>query len=260
MNKDRAYQKIMAGFATGIRGDITIADFQGLKDGKSAHMLLEFNPQLGRPSGNDVESYFHKIFEGRIQPVMSSCAIKPKAISIIAQINQPTRPVEDGANKEKMTPVIAGLMYLDNKLQDFWEVKDEDGKKILAKTVEENISQIIAARRSRMFTTTSSTVSLASVADSRTLFGKGDTILAFSRGEAKPFEITEVVQGGFKGKFEGADKEVVIAAEQAVDLQKIALDKAPNEAAALKKYYEEAYGDKKYGSQLVDEKSKGLGV
>lgn len=260
MNQERAYNKIMASFATGIRGDLAIADFQGLNDGQSAHLLLEFNSSLGRPTGNEIESYFQKVFEGRVQPIMSSCSIKPNAISIVAQIPRAVRPVEDSTDKTKMTPVIAGLMYLDNKLQDYWEVKEEDGKKVLAKTSEENIEQIIAARKNRMFVTQGSKISLASVVESRKLFAKGDKILAFDKVDAKPFEITEIVQGGFKGKFVGTEKEVVISADKALDLQAMALDKAPNEAAKLKKYYEEAYGDKKYGSDLVKDNSKGLGA
>jgi hypothetical protein len=260
MNQERAYNRIMASFATGIRGDLAIADFQGLGDGRSAHMLFEFNPSLGRPTGNEIESYFQKIFEGRILPIMSSCSVKQNAVSIVAHIPRPTRPIEDAADKTKMTPVIAGLMYLDNKLQDYWDVKEEDGKKVLAKTVEENIEQIIAARKNRMFVTQGSKISLASVVESRKLFGVGDTVLAYDRGEAKSFVISEIVKGGFKGKFEGSDKEIAIAAEKTLDLQAMALNKAPNEAAKLKKYYEEAYGDSKYGSELVKDNSKGLGV
>lgn len=260
MNQERAYNRIMASFATGIRGDLAIADFQGLSDGRSAHMLLEFNASLGRPTGNEIESYFQKIFEGKIVPVMASCSIKPNAISIVATIPRPERPLEDSTDKSKMTPVIAGLMYLDNKLQDYWEVKEEDGKKVLAKTVEENIGQIIAARKNRMFVTQGSKISLASVVEARKLIDKGDTILAFDRGEAKSFVVSEKVQGGFKGKFVGSETEVVIAAEKALDLQAMSLDKAPNEASKLSKYYSEAYGDKKYGSDLVKDNSKGLGV
>lgn len=251
MNHERLYNRIVASFATGTRGDFQIADFQKL-DRKSAHVLIQYNHNLGRPSGNDIETYFHKTFEGKVTPLMASCSIKPNAISIVAQLNVPTRPLEDSTDKAKMTPVIAGLMYLDNQLNDYWSVEtEEDGKKVLSKKTDENIEQIIASRRNRMFVTQASNISLASVAAARDLLGAGDKVMAYNRSECKPFEITAKIQGGFRGKFEGSESEVVLASEKVVDLQQQALDKAPNEAAKLKKYFEEAYGDKKYAQLLV---------
>ena len=43
MNVGRMYEKVIAGYATGVRGDLSIADFQKL-DAVSAHVLLEFEP------------------------------------------------------------------------------------------------------------------------------------------------------------------------------------------------------------------------
>ena len=139
MNINRMMNKVTASFATGIRGDLSIADFQKL-DGNSAHLLLEYQPTMGRPKGDDIERYFAKTFEGKLMPIMASCSVKPNCVSIVAQINVPTRPMEDASDKAKMVQVIAGLMYIDTELQDHWEVKDsEDGKKVLSKTSKENI-------------------------------------------------------------------------------------------------------------------------
>lgn len=250
MNIDRMINKVTASFATGIRGDLSIADFQKI-DGNSAHILLEYQPTMGRPKGDDIERYFAKTFEGKIMPVMASCSIKPNCVSIVAQINTPVRAIEETQDRTKMVPVIAGLMYIDTELQDHWEVKDtEDGKKVLAKTTKENIEQIIAARRNRMFVTKSSNVSLASVAAAKEVIGAGDVVKVWNKGQCFPLEITAAIKGGFKGKTEEG-KDIVVAKEQVLDLMKLALEKAPNEASKLQKYFEEAYGDKKYAKELT---------
>jgi hypothetical protein len=249
MNYDRLIKKVTANLATGVRGDLSIADFQKL-DSVSAHVLLEYEPKHGKPTGNEIEHYFRKTFEGKILPVMASCAIKGRAISIVAKQDIPTRDFEDTKDKAKMTPVIVGNLYLDNELRDHWEVKDQDGKKILAKNSEDNIEQIIAMRRNRMFVTETPSVSLASVAAAKELLVPGDIVKSFYRGEIQALEITAAIKGGYKAKTL-AGKEAVIAKEGVLDLQAQNAEKTPNESAKLAKYFEEAYGDKKYAQQLV---------
>jgi hypothetical protein len=255
MNIDRVYNKVVASFATGIRGDLVIADFQKL-DSISAHMLMEYSSKLGRPSGDDIERYFAKTFEGKIIPIMASCAIKPQSISIVARLNVPVRAIEDSQDKAKMTPIIAGMMYLDNQLGDHWEVKEEeDGKKILSKTSKDNIEQIIANRRNRMFITQTPNVSLASVAVAREFLGKGDIVKAYHKGHVIPLEILECVKGGFKVKAQ-TGKEMTIAKEQVLDLMQQQYADMKNESAKLVQYFTEAFGDKKYASELVKNYSK----
>ena len=252
MNVGRMYDKVIAGYATGVRGDLSIADFQKL-DAVSAHVLLEFEPKLGKPSGVDVERYFAKVFEGQIVPVMSSCSIKPQAISVIAQLAVSTRPIEDAENKSAMTPVMAGMMYLDNKLQDAWEVKEgQDGKKLLARVSKENIDQIIAARRNRMFVTDTPNISLASLAVAKDWLGKGDVVKAYRQGQVVQATIQETIRGGYKVSIDG--KDTVLAKESVMDVMQMAADKAPNESAKLIKYFEEAFGSKEYAKQLVKKK------
>ena len=249
MNIDRVYNRVVASFATGVRGDLVIADFQKL-DNNSAHILMEYTNKLGRPSGDDIERYFAKTFEGKIVPIMASCSIKPQAVSIVAKLNVPVRDFEESQDKSKMTPVIAGMMYLDNQLGDHWEVKEEDGKKILSKTSKENIDQIIATRRNRMFITKTPSVSLASLADVKEMLGKGDIVKAYHKGNVIMAEITDRLKNGFKVKTE-AGKEMAIAKEQVLDLMKQQYEDMKDESAKLVKYFQEAYGDKSYAQQLV---------
>jgi hypothetical protein len=252
MNFEKAYSKVVAGLATGIRGDISIADSLKL-DGVTSHVLLEYQPKLGKPSGNDIERYFAKVFEGKIVPIMSSCSIKTKCISVLARLNVPTRPLEDSANKEsKLVPIIAGMMYLDKDLGDHWEVKEDAGKKILAKTTKENIEQIIAARRNRMFVTKTPGVSLASVTASTYLLCKGDVVKAYHNGNLVEAEVLAAIPGGFKLKL--GDKEIMVAKEEVTDLMAMEWNDRPEERNALKKYYEEAFGDRRYAEMLVKAK------
>ena len=250
MNFDRVYKKVVAAsFATGVRGDLDIADFQKL-DAISAHVLLEYEPTMGRPKGDDIERFFAKTFEGKLVPLMASCAIKKNSVSIVAKLNVPTRELSESQDKTKMTPIIAGMMYLDNSLGDHWEVKEQDGKKLLAKTSKDNIEQIIAARRNRMFVTQTPSVSLASVATAKEWIGAGDKVKAYFKGGIQSLEITVAIKGGFKAKTADG-KEAVIAKEAVLDLQAQNAEKAPNEAAKLQKYFEEAFGDKNYAKLLV---------
>jgi len=250
MNHEKVYNRIVASYATGIRGDLVIADFQKF-DNATAHVLMEYGPHLGRPKGEDIERYFAKTFEGRIVPIMSSVTIKPKAISVIARLNVPTRPMEDGDDKTKMFPIIAGLMYLDNNLGEHWEVKESDGKKTLAKVSKDNIDQIIAARRNRMFVTQSPSISLSSLATARDLLIVGDVVKAFTGDEMITAEITAKVKGGYRVKSQKTDKEMTIAADGITDVTEISERKAPNETAKLVKYFEDAYGSKSYARELV---------
>lgn len=249
---ERMYNRVLASYATGVRGDLDIADFQKL-DAVTAHLLIEFEPKIGRPKADDIERYFGKLFEGKIIPVMASASVKTNCVSIIAQLNVPTRSMEDAEDKSKMTPVMAGLMYIDNQLQDVWQVReDAQGKKVLAKESKENIDQIIAARRNRLFVTKSPSVSLSSVATAKELLPMGSTVKAWHQGKIQSLEITAKIQGGFKAKTQEG-KETIVAKEGIVDLQKMA-DAAPNEDAKLMKYFEEAYGSKEYAKQLVKAK------
>jgi hypothetical protein len=251
MNIDRVYNKVVASFATGIRGDISIADFQKLSE-TTAHVLLEFQPVMGKPRPDDIERYFAKTFEGKITPI--HCSIKKNAISVVAELNTPKRPIEDSTDPTKMVPVIAGLMYIDTEFQEPWEVKEAEGKKVLAKTSKDNIEQIIATRRNRLFVTKTPNISLASLAMVKDHLQPGDTVKAFHKGEIVSFEIKALLDHGFKGVVSGSDKEVVIAKEAALDVMQQALDKAPNEAAKIAKYFEEAYGDKRYAKEMVKAK------
>jgi hypothetical protein len=253
MNIDRVYNKVVANFATGIRGDLAIADFQKLSE-VTAHLLLEFQPQMGKPRQDDVERYFAKTFEGKICPVEGSISIKKNAISVVARINSPKRDIKESEDATKMVPVIAGLMYIDTEFQEPWEVKEEQGKKVLAKTSKENIEQIIAARRNRMFVTKTPSVSLASLGLVKSELSAGDVVKAFHKDQVIAFEIKSQVEGGFKGCVQGTDKEFVLAKEAALDVMQQALDKAPNESAKIAKYFEEAYGDKKYAKDMVKSK------
>lgn len=250
MNHAKVYNRVAASFATGVRGDLVIADFQKY-DNRTAHVLMEYAPNLGKPTGEDIERYFAKTFEGRIVPIMSSCSIKTKAVSIVAKLNVPTRPIEDASDKTKMFPIIAGLMYLDNSLGEHWEVKEDEGKKTLAKVSKDNIDQIIAARRNRMFITQSPSVSLASLATVRELVGERDTVKVFNGEELIAAEVIAKIKGGYKLKAIKSGKEMTVASDQVLDLMSQAADKAPNEAAKLAKYYEDAYGDKQYAKELV---------
>ena len=250
MNHEKVYNRIAASFATGVRGDLVIADFQKF-DNQSAHVLLEYAPNIGRPKGEDIERYFAKMFEGRIVPVMSSVSIKPKAISVVARLNVPTRPIEDSNDKAKMFPVIAGTMYLDNNLGDHWEVKEADGKKLLAKVSNDNIDQIIAARRNRMFVVQSPSVSLASLATARDRLLPGDVVNVYANEDMVAAEITAKIQGGYRVKPTKGGKDMVVAAENVMDVMELAERAAPNETAKLVKYFEDAYGDKSYARELV---------
>jgi hypothetical protein len=254
MNFDRVLTKVTAGLSTGIRGDISIADFQRL-DEISAHLLLEYEPRQGKPTGTQVEQYFRKTFEGALKPVMASCSIKAQTISIVAKLDIPVRAFEDSADKTKMTPILAGKMYLDNELRDNWEVMDLHGKKVLAKNSGDNIEKIIAHRRNRMFVTETPKVSLASLSSVTDFLGKGDTVRAYRNGEMEMLEITSAIKGGFRVKTLTKEaKESVIAKESVLDLQAQAADKAPNEAAKLAKYYAEAFGNKQYAAEMVKNK------
>jgi hypothetical protein len=254
MNFDKVYNKIVAAsYATGVRGDLSIADFQKLPGG-DVHVLMAYSEKVGRPTGDDIERYFSKFYEGRIVPIMATCRIKPNSVSVVAKLNTPTRPIEDSQDKGKMTPIIAGMMYLDNQLHDHWEVKDEGGKKILAKNSKENVEQIIAARRNRMFVTETPQVSLSALSSVKDLLAPEAKVAVYlGGGVLVPFTISAAVKGGFKGKLEDG-KEVVVAKEQVMDVMQQAEKNAPNEDAKLVDYFAKAYGDKKFATDLVKAK------
>lgn len=249
LDLNRVYNRVLAAHATGVRGDLSIADFQKF-DRSTAHVLMEYEPSLGRPRGEDIERYFHKFFDSKVTPDMVTCSIKTNSVSLIVHLNQPMRPIEDASDSKKMTAVVANMMYLDAELGDHWEVtQDQDGKKVLARIVREDIDQIIAAKRNRMFVTKTPSVSLASVSIAKDLLAPGMTVRAYHKGKMVEAKIQERLKGGFR--LSDGSKEFVVAGEQVMDLMQEAAEKGKKGGWSLEEYFAKAYGDKDYAKQLV---------
>lgn len=249
MNYERMHQRVSASLASGPRTDFSIADFRKV-DGDAAHILMEYSPTLGKPSGLDVERYIGKTFDGRITASLETCRIKKNCISVVAKINTPTRAFEDSLDKTKMTPIVAGMQYLDNALHDTWTVKERDGQKVLCQTAEDNIEQLIATRRNRMFVTKSPNVTFASLDVALACLIKDDVITAYHDGKVGSYTIESQTEVGFRTK-DAAGKSVALAADEVLDVNHFA-EREASEKGKLQKYFEEAYGDKNYAKELTE--------
>lgn len=250
MKLDRVVSKIANNYAAGHRGDLSIADFQKVNS-TTAKLLVEFDPRFGKPTGSDIEGYFTKHFSGEIKPVMASCIIKPNTVSVMAKMEIDTKDLESvKSDKKGFTPIIANLVYLDNALGDTWEVREEGGKKVLAKQGTEDIMKIIAERKNRMFMEKSPKTSFSALTMAHACLLPTDVVRVFANEELKEMEITDMDEDNIIGKIDGV--EAKIQPEMVMDLVKASTEvRAASEAAYLMQYYSEAYGSKEYAKELV---------
>ena len=149
MNKVVAKLQNKISKSVGHRVDIALADVKKISE-SSAHFMLEFNNKV--PTSDEVSEFFIRQFNSKITPDMTTAKVHKEygVVTVVANILSINRSFAD---KDKMTPVIAGCTYFDVALDDLWEVKEVNGTKVLARQVKDDIMSIVRARKNLMYDT-----------------------------------------------------------------------------------------------------------
>jgi len=231
----------------GYRGDLFIADHKSINKNTSK-LLLGYNTDLGQPKFTDIAKFVVKTFEGRIVPNLETARIYTQdgAIAVIACKVRPCRPLED---KEKMV-CIAATIYLDQDLGDKWELEKDGDSLKLARVDDEQISDIVAQRMSRM-QIQASTITFNNLKGAMCTVSPqpGDKVQYYKDNNIKEGVI--ISAGPVKCTIKAADGTTNVVNKTSVfDIMNSGKSKTEH-LKVLREYYNEAY-PKPYGKIYID--------
>ncbi len=137
------FQEKTAGMAS--RSDLFIADLQPVND-KQCTVLIGYAEGLDVPTIHGVEEFLAADYGNQVVAQTSSMRSHPEvnAVSVLVQLQRPTRPMTDASGMIR----VRADAYLDDKTQNIWQVVDDGSVKFLARQSNENIADIIEARKS----------------------------------------------------------------------------------------------------------------
>ena len=237
----------------GYRSDLHIGDWQRV-DKDTAKLQINYDSSLGEALSPDVTAFVLRTFEGQLVPQMETAEQHGAAscVTLIVSKHMNKRPIEDA---EKLTPIVADVMYIDQQLQDTWKVESlEDGTKFLLRQDEEDITSIVEERHRRM----SAGIAQASYVNKLTAsggnIGVGDIIEFYDEGQTHKGMVVSIPGDRVKVRTQAGTTD--ISAEAVLRL----LEKSKVSQSAtdteLQQYFRDAYGFEDYADDLV--KPKGL--
>lgn len=169
----------------GYRSDLHLADWRELSTG-AAQVLIGYDTRVGTPKREEINAFVVKKFDGELMADVKTA--RDHAIGGVSLVVKKTARTLPLSEKDRMKKISA-TVFMDTTLNDSWEVKDRDGKKVLVRMMQDDISSIISARRSRM--AVSASVSFEKIGKGELEFTEGDTVAFYSDGS----EQTGVVMG-----------------------------------------------------------------
>lgn len=256
MNINRAYakleQKITA--SVGHRVDLQFEDARRINKTTANFMLSYTEDRI--PTADELGTFFIKKFHGVI-PMCSTAKIykNQKLVCLIGQRITLTRPIED-IHKDTVRQVIKGAVYLDVPLQETWAVAEKEGRKILVRTVKDDIMALVAARKKSMMDTSSNNKSFASLSEIEgdltrylAVLGKGDRVRVLLEDKVVDATVVSTSESTIRVKHAGGTSSV--SRSHILDVtSKNPADRAAKEKEAIE-YYTDAYGDPSYARELV---------
>jgi hypothetical protein len=236
----------------GYRSDLHIGDFQRI-DESNAKLQINYDPSLGEALSPDVTAFVLRTFEGALVPQMETAEQHGDAacVTLVVSKHMTKRPIED---IEKLTPIVADVMYIDQKLNDTWRVESlEDGTKYLMRQDEEDITAIVEERRRRM----SAGIAQASYVNKLTAsggnIGVGDIIEFYAEGQTHKGMVVSVPGDRVKVRTQAGVSDISSEAVlRLLEKSKITQSATDEE---LRQYFRDAYGFEDYAEDLVEPKS-----
>ena len=242
---DRMSEALMKRMAhRGGRVDLAMHDWKTIRKNE-AKILASYNPALGAPSSQTVASWVIGSHDGRLVPHIDTLRYHPRlnAFSIMVSSLTLTRPVKDMRN---MTPIIAGVKYLDQETATNWVVTNNDGQKILKQDVDMDINAILANSKAK----TTSGLRLSMVEKGVVMQASmGDRVTFFHNGKTRTGVITGVGETGYRmATSKGA---CTAAVDSIVDILEAGAESENMTKQELVDFFTRCYGDEDFAKQLV---------
>lgn len=235
--------------AVGYRSDLHIGDWQRV-DKDTAKLQINCDPSLGEALSPDVTAFVLRTFEGALIPQMETAEQHGDCVTLIVSKHMTKRPIDD---VQKLTPIVADVMYIDQQLGDTWKVESlEDGTKYLLRQDDDDITAIVEERHRRM----SAGIAQASYVNKLTAsggnIGVGDIIEFYADGQTHKGMVVSIPGERVKVRTQAGTSD--ISAEAVLRL----LEKSKVSQSAtdeqLRQYFRDAYGFEDYADDLVEPK------
>lgn len=200
-NSDRMLDALRGKLAARGRSDIQLADFRVI-DNVSASVLLEYDPEYGEVGVEDVGMAVARLFDGRVTAHFDTAERYPEvgAVKMMVGLVTATRRAEDA---DRMVTIVAGTRFMDQELQQVWQMEETPDGKFLRRVNEDDISKILAARRQRL-TSTPRVAFNTEIRAGVSVLNPGDLVKCFAGGQTFIAEVqqlkptTVVVKAGEK--------------------------------------------------------------
>jgi hypothetical protein len=219
----------------------------------TAKVLLAYNQSFGQPSSEDVRQYCLKEFGGKALPNLATAVVYPDkaAIAVVVEAHVPTRKFSE---RTTMATIVAGTRYIDTTMNETWDVKEKNGTKFLAKVCDENLDQIIGARRARM-AVKASTITLTACCNSAGLnmLDVGDLVKVMIDSRVMSGAEVEAMNGNLVTVVTREGETHEIPREAVLQVQQLSPAKQAAKARSEQEYFSRAYGDPEFAEQLVGE-------
>lgn len=234
------------------RSDMYVADVQKI-DNTKCKVLVGYNNQCGAtPTVAQLENFFEYAFGNKVVAQTSSAQshVKESAISVLATLNVPTRAYSDINDMIR----VSTNSFMDENTQNLWQVVDTGSVKYLSRQSEENVSDIVEARKAKhgkreaRFDNIKTAAPIVMAGDQVKFMSPQNVILL---GEVTSIsEVKAVIKAN--GSSYSIDRHSILQVVERGNLKK--------EKMNLQDYFSKAFGDAGFAKQLTKDMANDDGI
>jgi hypothetical protein len=212
----------------------------------TAKLVIAYDKSIAsKIDSQQVINFVRQEFDNKIVPSMQTAKLHHKegAVSVLATLYRPTRPVADIETAE-LLEVVADTQFLDTKLGETWEVREEEGQKYLIRSTRDNIEDIIKERRRRMSIQARTVVATDLSAGIPNLNVK-DVVKYYDGGKIMKGTITAMTGDTVTVDGKKIDKHAVF------EICQTSATTTKNKIDEMQDYFGKAYGDPNYTKPMT---------
>lgn len=254
-NSNRMLDKLAAKTAAAglpARSDMYVADVQQI-DNTKCRVLVGYSHLSGAtPTVAQLENFFEYAFGNKVVAQTSSAQshIKESAISVLATLNVPTRAYSDINDMIR----VSSNSFMDENTQNLWHVVDTGSVKYLSRQSDENVADIVEARRAKNGTREArfeniKTAAPMALAGDQVKFMSPDNVIML--GEVSSISDAKAVIKA-NGSSYSIDRQAILQIVERGNLKK--------EKLSLQDYFSEAFGDPGFAKQLTKDMANDDGI
>lgn len=228
------------------RTDMYLADHLPISS-DTAKILIGYNNQLGNLTKKDVEEFILASFDGKLTPDSTTIRgyTKNGAVSIIVSRYTASLPIDE----KKSMIALSHNLYVDQKIQDTWEVRSNESGKYLSRVAKDDIDEIVKQRR-KIMNVQARTVTFSNVGSSVNNVSEGSNITFYYGGTTHVGIVAHVDGEQVIAKSDGKTyKFNSVAIVRVNELSESDRTKVKNK---LKDYFSQVYGPK-YAAEMTKE-------